>query len=56
MRNSPRDVEMGLYVMRAFGRLKEATTSHAELAKHLADLEEKTEALAINHNVFSPST
>lgn len=54
--NSPRAVEMGLYVVRAFVRLKEAATSHAELAKRLADLEEKTEALAINHDVFSRNT
>jgi ORF6N domain len=54
--NSPRAVEMGLYVVRAFVRLKEAATSHTELAKRLTDLEEKTEALAINHDVFSRNT
>lgn len=54
--NSPRAVEMGLYVVRAFVRLKEAATSHAELARRLADLEDKTEALAINHDVFSRNT
>ncbi|MFP5420272.1 MAG: ORF6N domain-containing protein [Gammaproteobacteria bacterium] len=54
--NSPRAVEMGLYVLRAFVRLKDAATSHAELARRLADLEDKTEALAINHDVFSRNT
>lgn len=30
--------------------------THGDLAKRLADLEEKTEALAINHDVFSRNT
>lgn len=50
---SPRAVEMGIYVVRAFVRLKEATASHAELAQRLAELEEKTEALAMSHDTFS---
>ena len=50
---SPRAVEMGIYVVRAFVRLKQATASHSELAKRLAELEEKTEGLALSHDTFS---
>ena len=38
--------------MRAFVRLKAASASHAELAKRLAELEEKTEAIAVAHDTF----
>ena len=53
---SPRAVEMGIYVVRAFVRLKQATASHSELAKRLAELEEKTEGLALSHDTFSRNT
>ena len=53
---SPRAVEMGIYVVRAFVRLKQASSLHADLAKRLDDLEDKTEALAINHDTFSRNT
>jgi hypothetical protein len=53
---SPRAVEMGIYVVRAFVRLKEAANSHADLAKRLAELEEKTEGLALSHDTFSRNT
>ena len=53
---SPRAVEMGIYVVRAFVRLKQASALHADLAKRLAELEDKTEALAMNHDTFSRNT
>ena len=53
---SPRAVEMGIDVVRAFVRLKQASTLHADLAKRLAELEDKTEALAMNHDTFSRNT
>ncbi len=53
---SPRAVEMGIYVVRAFVRLKAASASHAELAKRLSELEEKTEGLALSHDTFSRNT
>jgi len=53
---SARAVEMGIYVVRAFVRLKQASTLHADLAKRLAELEDKTEALAMNHDTFSRNT
>jgi hypothetical protein len=42
---------MGIYVVpvHAFVRLKQASASHAELAKRLDELEHKTEALEILH-------
>ena len=53
---SPRAVEMGIYVVRAFVRLKQASTLYADIAKRLADLEEKTEGLALSHDSFSRNT
>ena len=54
--NSPRAVEMGIYVVRAFVRLKQASASHAEFAKRLAELEEKAEGLTLSHDTFSRNT
>jgi hypothetical protein len=50
---SPRAVEMGIYVVRAFVRLKQASTSHAELARRLAELEERTANLELGHDSLS---
>ncbi len=54
--NSPRAVEVSIYVVRAFVRLRELATTHGDLAKRLDELEEKTEALTINHDTFSRNT
>jgi hypothetical protein len=54
--NSPRAVEVSVYVVRAFVRLRELAASHADLAKRLDELEHKTEALAMNHDTFSRNT
>jgi len=53
---SPRAVEMGIYVVRAFVRLKQASVLHADLAKRLSELEQKTEGLALTHDTFSRNT
>jgi ORF6N domain len=53
---SARAVEMGIYVVRAFVRLKAASMAHADLAKRLVELEEKTEGLALSHDTFSRNT
>lgn len=53
---SPRAVEKGIYVVRAFVRLKAAIASYAELAKRLAELEEKTEGLALSYDTVSRNT
>jgi ORF6N domain len=54
--SSPRAIEISVYVMRAFVRLRELATQHADLAKRLSELEDKTEALALNHDTFSRNT
>jgi ORF6N domain len=53
---SPRAVEMSVYVVRAFVRLRELATTHQDLAKRLAELELKTEGLEISHDTFSRNT
>lgn len=54
--NSPRAVEVSVYVVRAFVQLRELSRSHQDLAKRLGALEEKTEALAMQHDAFSRNT
>jgi ORF6N domain len=54
--NSPRAVEVSIYVVRAFVRLRELANSHGDLAKRLAELEDKTETLAMSHDTFSRNT
>ena len=54
--NSPRAVEVSVYVVRAFVRLREAAVLHKDLADRLTSLEEKTEALAMSHDTFSRNT
>jgi hypothetical protein len=54
--SSPRAIEISVYVMRAFVRLRELATQHADLSKRLSELEDKTEALALNHDTFSRNT
>lgn len=54
--NTPRAVEVSVYVVRAFVRLRELVTSHRDLAKRLDELEHTTEALAMQHESFSRNT
>ena len=42
--NSPRAVEMSIYVVRAFLRLRETLATHKELAAKLAELEQRLES------------
>ena len=53
---SSQAVEMGIYVVRAFVRLRQAATVHADLAKRLLELEDKTERLELSHDTFSRNT
>ena len=54
--SSPRAIEVSVYVVRALVRLRELATTHGDLAKRLAELEDKTEALAMGHDAFSRNT
>jgi phage regulator Rha-like protein len=54
--NSPRAVQVSLYVVRAFVTLREAAEVHQDLAKQLADLQDKTESLAAQHDSLSRTT
>ena len=54
--NSARATEVSVYVVRAFVRLREVLANHKDLAKKLADLERKTEALALKHDLLADST
>lgn len=42
--NSPRAVEMGVYVVRAFVRMREILATHKALARKLAELEQRIDA------------
>ena len=53
---SPQAVEMGIFVVRAFVRMREFSAVHADLAKRLDELEQKTEGLALSHDTFSRNT
>ena len=53
---SSQAVELGIYVVRAFVHLREALSTHAEVAKRLAELEMKTESLELSHDTFSRNT
>lgn len=53
---SPRAVQVSVYVVRAFVRLREAALKHKDLATRLDSLEEKTEALAMQHDALSRNT
>lgn len=54
--NSPRAVEVSVYVVRAFVQLCEVLLTNKELAKRLDDLEQKTEALAMRHGTLARNT
>ena len=54
--NSPRAVDVAIYVVRAFVRLRELAVTHGELAQRLDELEAKTEALATSHDSFNRNT
>jgi len=48
--NSPRAVEMGIYVVRAFVQLREMLASNQELAQRLDQLEPRIEQKLATHN------
>ena len=54
--NSPRAIEVSIYVVRAFVRLRAAMTMHKDLARKLDALEKKTEELAARHDALASET
>ena len=53
---SARAIAVNIEIMRTFVRVRALAAMHGDLAKRLAELEEKTEALAMNHDTFSRNT
>lgn len=54
--SSRRAVEVSIYVVRAFVRLREALASNHQLAAQLNALEQKTELLSLQHETFAGNT
>ena len=54
--SSQRAVEVSVYVVRAFVRLRELALTHGDLAKRLTELEDKTQGLALTHDTLSRNT
>ena len=54
--SSPRAIAVNIEIMRTFVQVRALAATHGDLAKRLAELEEKTEALAMNHDTFSRNT
>ena len=54
--NTAHAMEISVYVVRAFVRLRQAAALHEDLAKRLADLEMKTEHLELSHDALSRNT
>jgi hypothetical protein len=54
--NTRRAIEVSVYVVRAFVRLRAVLATHAALAKKLDEVERKTEALVVEHNALAAST
>ena len=53
---SQRAIAVNIEIMRTFVRVRALAATHSELAKRLAELEQKTEALAMSHDTFSRNT
>lgn len=53
---SPRDITVNIEIMRTFVCVRALATTHSDLAKRLAGIEDKAEALAMQHDTFSRNT
>lgn len=53
---SPRAIAVNIEIMRTFVRVRALAASHGDVAKRLSELEQKTEALTLNHDTFSRNT
>jgi ORF6N domain len=56
MLNTPRAVQVSVFVVRAFIRLRELALSHQDLAKRLDDLEATTQHQAFKNDAFANTT
>lgn len=54
--SSPRAIAVNIEIMRTFVRVRALAATHGDLAQRLKELEEKTEALALNQDTFSRNT
>jgi len=54
--NSEQAINMGVYVVRAFVRLRETVVSNKELALRLDELESKTELISLKHDTLENKT
>jgi ORF6N domain len=54
--NSPRAIAINIEIMRAFVQVRATLATHQDLAKQLAELQDKTESLAMSHETFSRNT
>ena len=53
---SPQAIEMGVYVVRAFVKLREMIVSNKDLAKRLDELENKADLIEVKHDNFELNT
>jgi hypothetical protein len=53
---SPRAITINIEVMRTFVRVRAVAATHAELTHRLAELEDKAQALATDHDLLSHNT
>ena len=54
--NSPHAIAINIEIMRAFVRVRAFAASHQDLARQLAELQDKTETLAMQQDSFSRNT
>ncbi|HUG76071.1 MAG TPA: ORF6N domain-containing protein [Burkholderiales bacterium] len=54
--NTSRAIQVSVFVVRAFVRLRDALTTHKELARRLNELEKKAESITLKHDAFSAET
>jgi hypothetical protein len=54
--NTPRAVQVSVFVVRAFVRMRKALTGNKDLGRKLDQLESKTAALALRHDELATST
>jgi hypothetical protein len=53
---SQRAIAVNIEIMRTFVRVRALAATHGDLAQRLSELEDKTEALAMQHDTFSRNT